>query len=384
MAMKKLFMISFTVTSIFFSLLYLLFAPTTVTMTSMIETLKTPILPFRPQQNLNSTLPRFAYLISASKGDTQKVKRLLRSIYHRSNHYLIHLDLEAPKSEHQEMARFVAGDPLFRPEGNVMLVGKPNLVTYRGPTMLATTLHAMALLLRCCRWDWFINLSASDYPLVTQDDLIYAFSELPNDLNFIQHTSRLGWKMNKRGKPVIIDPGLYSLNKSEIWWVIKQRSLPTAFKLFTGSAWTFLSRPFSEYCVIGYDNLPRTLLLYYTNFVSSPEGYFQTLICNSDEFRNTTVNHDLHYISWDNPPKQHPRNLGPKDFRKMVMSNRPFARKFKRNDPVLDKIDKELLKRKPRSKDGGAELRPGPGARRLRSLLMRLMLRKNFDKRQCR
>ncbi|XP_010549717.1 PREDICTED: beta-glucuronosyltransferase GlcAT14A isoform X2 [Tarenaya hassleriana] len=350
MAMKKLFMISFTVTSIFFSLLYLLFAPTTVTMTSMIETLKTPILPFRPQQNLNSTLPRFAYLISASKGDTQKVKRLLRSIYHRSNHYLIHLDLEAPKSEHQEMARFVAGDPLFRPEGNVMLVGKPNLVTYRGPTMLATTLHAMALLLRCCRWDWFINLSASDYPLVTQDDLIYAFSELPNDLNFIQHTSRLGWKMNKRGKPVIIDPGLYSLNKSEIWWVIKQRSLPTAFKLFTGSAWTFLSRPFSEYCVIG----------------------------------NTTVNHDLHYISWDNPPKQHPRNLGPKDFRKMVMSNRPFARKFKRNDPVLDKIDKELLKRKPRSKDGGAELRPGPGARRLRSLLMRLMLRKNFDKRQCR
>lgn len=26
-------------------------------------------------------------------------------------------------------------------------------------------------------------------------DLIYAFSELPRDLNFIQHTSRLGWKM---------------------------------------------------------------------------------------------------------------------------------------------------------------------------------------------
>lgn len=48
------------------------------------------------------------------------------------------------------------------------------------------------------------------------------------------------WKMhillirNKRAKPIIIDPGLYKLNKSEIWWVIKQRSLPTAFKLYTG------------------------------------------------------------------------------------------------------------------------------------------------------
>lgn len=39
---------------------------------------------------------------------------------------------------------------------------------------------------------------------------------------------------NKRGKPIIIDPGLYSTNKSELWWVIKQRTLPTAFKLYTG------------------------------------------------------------------------------------------------------------------------------------------------------
>lgn len=33
---------------------------------------------------------------------------------------------------------------------------------------------------------------------------------------------------------MIIDPGLYSLNKSEIWWIIKQRNLPTSFKLYTG------------------------------------------------------------------------------------------------------------------------------------------------------
>ncbi|KAA8516922.1 hypothetical protein F0562_017260 [Nyssa sinensis] len=63
--------------------------------------------------------------------------------------------------------------------------------------------------------------------------LIYAFSALPRDLNFIQHSSHLGWKQNKRGKPIIIDPGLHSLDKSEIWWVIKQRTLPTAFKLYT-------------------------------------------------------------------------------------------------------------------------------------------------------
>ncbi|KAK9006837.1 hypothetical protein V6N11_019168 [Hibiscus sabdariffa] len=271
-----------------------------------------PIATLNIVQKSNRTYPvTFAYLISASKGDTVKLERTLHALYHPGNRYLVHMDYEAPAREHEEIADFVSNHPVFSSVGNVYIVGKPNLVTYRGPTMLSTTLHAMSMLLRCCKWDWFINLSASDYPLVTQDDLIHAFSGLPKDLNFIQHTGQLGWKLNKRGKPIIIDPGLYSKNKSEIKWVIKQRALPNAFKLYTGSAWTVISRSFAEYSIVGWDNLPRTLLLYYTNFVSSPEGYFQTLICNSEEYKNTTVNHDLHYITWDNPPKQHPKSLGP-------------------------------------------------------------------------
>ncbi|CAA0809773.1 Core-2/I-branching beta-1-6-N-acetylglucosaminyltransferase family protein [Striga hermonthica] len=216
-------------------------------------------------------------------------------------------------------------------------------------------------------------------------------------MNFVQHNSHLGWKFNKRAKPILIDPGLYSVNKSQIFWVLKQRELPTAFKLYTGSAWTVLSRSFAEYTIVGWDNLPRTLLLYYTNFVSSPEFYFQTLICNSDEFKGTTVvNSDLHYISWDNPPKQHPRTLSLRDYRRMVSSNRPFARKFKQNDPVLGRIDRQLLNRGPRqfafggwcsddkdslsgNKCAGLKwdrygtLRPGPGSRRLRIALNKLI-----------
>lgn len=156
---------------------------------------------------------------------------------------------------------------------------------------------------------------------------------------------------------------------------------------------------------MGWDNLPRTLLLYYTNFVSTPEGYFQTVICNNKDYKNTTVNHDLHYISWDNPPKQHPRSLGLKDYRKMILSSRPFARKFKKNDPVLRRIDQELLKRHNgkfsyggwcSSNEGlqwsclGIEsenygvLKPGPGSRRLKTFLKRLLSSRNFQKQQCR
>ncbi|KAJ0974132.1 hypothetical protein J5N97_016097 [Dioscorea zingiberensis] len=363
-----------------------------------------PSNPFPSPHHPKSYPVSFAYLISASKGDVNRLKRTLTALYHPANHYLLHLDREASPEEHDKLSLFVSKHTVFKRFGNVWIIKKSNLVTYRGPTMLATTLHAMSILLKSFKWDWFINLSASDYPLITQDDLIHAFSNLPKHLNFIEHTSHLGWKINKRAKPIVIDPGLYGLNKSELLWVSKQRSLPTAFKLYTGSAWTVLSRSFAEYCILGWDNLPRTLLLYYTNFISSPEGYFQTVVCNSDEYKNTTVNHDLHYIAWDTPPKQHPLSLRVKDYRKLILSNAPFARKFKRNDPVLDKIDRELLqRRKGQFSYGGwcsggkkgrcsgsivedkmGEVRPGQGSRRLKALLTKLLSPRNFKRRQCR
>jgi len=82
------------------------------------------------------------------------------------------MDSGAPEAEHRDVVQHVAKDPVYGALGNVWVVEKRNLVTYKGPTMLSTTLHAMAMLLRTCQWDWFINLSASDYPLVTQDGTV--------------------------------------------------------------------------------------------------------------------------------------------------------------------------------------------------------------------
>lgn len=348
--------------------------------------------------------PRFAYLISGSTGDGDMLKRTLQALYHPCNSYVVHLDLESSPEERLDLQNYVKSQPLFTKFGNVRMITKANLVTYRGPTMVANTLHAAAILLReGGDWDWFINLSASDYPLVTQDDLLHAFSYLPRDLNFLDHTSNIGWKEYQRAKPIIIDPGLYMTKKADVFWVTQRRSVPTAFKLFTGSAWMALSRPFVDYCIWGWDNLPRTVLMYYANFLSSPEGYFHTVMCNAQEFRNTTVNHDLHFISWDNPPKQHPHILTIADMPRMIESNAPFARKFRHDDPVLDKIDANLLGRgqdmfvpggwcigsrkngsDPCSVAGNSTiLRPGPGAKRLENLISSLLSQENFRPRQC-
>ncbi|KAJ0977781.1 hypothetical protein J5N97_013255 [Dioscorea zingiberensis] len=351
-----------------------------------------------------TAVPRIAYLISGSAGDGSSIQRTLRALYHPGNRYAVHLDLESSPAERLELAAAIRGDPVYQRFGNVWVITRANLVTYRGPTMVANTLHAAAILLKeGGDWDWFINLSSSDYPLVTQDDLLFTLSSIPRHWNFIEHTSDMGWKETHRARPVIIDPGLYNLRKSEVFWVSQKRGVPTAFKLFTGSAWMMLTHQFVEFCLWGWDNLPRTVLMYYANFLSSPEGYFHTVICNADEFRNTTVNHDLHFISWDNPPKQHPHFLTLDDFQNMIDSNAPFARKFGRDDPVLDKIDKEILSRVPGGfVPGGwfdalkknttdhhytvgkvANLKPGPGAERLKRLVLGLLLQDNFDQKHC-
>jgi hypothetical protein len=114
--------------------------------------------------------PRLAYLLEGTKGDGLRMRRVLQAIYHPRNQYILHLDLEAPPRERIDLAMYVKGDPMFSQVGNVRVIAKGDLVTYKGPTMVACTLHAVAILLKeGLEWDWFINLSASDYPLMTQD-----------------------------------------------------------------------------------------------------------------------------------------------------------------------------------------------------------------------
>ncbi|XP_042054186.1 beta-glucuronosyltransferase GlcAT14C-like [Salvia splendens] len=290
-------------------------------------------------------LPRFAYFISGTSGDSARLRRLLLASYHPRNYYLLHLDLEASDSERLDLAKYVKSAPLIRSFRNVMVMGKGDLLIPKGPTEMASTLHAIALLLKQPkRWDWFVNLGASDYPLMPQDDLLHIFSYLPRDLNFIEHTSDFGWKEHQRARPIIIDPGLYHSKKFGVFWAKEKRSLPASFKLFTGSAWVVLSRPFLEFCIWGWDNLPRTLLMYYTNFLSASEGYFHTVMCNHKHYQNTTVNHDLHFIKWEDTRREQPVNLTLDDFERMVESGAPFAHKIG-SDTVLNKIDRVLLRR---------------------------------------
>ncbi|KAJ8769491.1 hypothetical protein K2173_012751 [Erythroxylum novogranatense] len=290
--------------------------------------------------------PSFAYYISGGRGDADRMRRLLLAVYHPRNRYLLHLNIDASDDERSKLIRAVNQVPAISTFANVDVIGKPSRINYMGSSNIASILRAVAILLKLDPgWNWFVVLSATDYPLLTQDDLSHVFSSVSRDLNFIDHTGDLGWKESQRFHPIVVDPALYLARRSQIFHATEKRPTPDAFKVFTGSPWVILSRSFLEFCILGWDNLPRALLMYFNNAVLSEESYFHSVICNAPEYKNTTVNNDLRYMVWDNPPKMEPLFLNISDYDLMVQSGAAFARQFEKDDPVLDMVDEEILQR---------------------------------------
>ncbi|TYI06201.1 hypothetical protein ES332_A10G141400v1 [Gossypium tomentosum] len=292
--------------SFFFSLLFILslLSASTSASQSLLTIRRDPSLfPNRPVSltkiPYGPTPPSIAYLISGSAGDSARIIRLLLATYHPRNHYLLHLDLSAPQTERDRLAVTIHSVPIFRAAQNVDVIGKANYAYQRGSSTVTSTLHSASILLRLSsKWDWFISLSAGDYPLVTQDDLLHILSYLPKNLNFVNHSSYIGWKESKRLKPIIVDTGHYLLEKDEIFYVTQKRVLPNSFRLFSGSAFTMLTRSFIEFCILGTDNFPRTLLMYLANMPYSFTNYFPTILCYS-KFKSTVINHNLQYVAFN-------------------------------------------------------------------------------------
>ncbi|KAF5739220.1 xylosyltransferase 1-like [Tripterygium wilfordii] len=297
----------------------------------------------------NGYPPVLAYWICGTNGESKRMLRLLKAIYHPRNEYLLELDADASEQERAELLVSVQSENVFRSFGNVDVVGRSSGINKMGSSSLAAALHASALLLKISpHWDWFIILGTSDYPLITQDDLLHALTFLPRDLNFIDYnTDKTARNEENKINQIVIDPTLYLQKNSPLFYAVEKRPTPDAFSIFAGSPWVILTRDFVEYCVHGWDNLPRKLLMYFSNVEYPLESYFHTVLCNTIEYQNRTISNNLRYVIEDGTSSQ---VLDMSRYDEVVANGAAFARPVLQeanDDLLINQIDKNILNRAP-------------------------------------
>ncbi len=257
-----------------------------------------------------------AYLILVHRYPGQ-FKRLFRAIFHPANYYLVHVDKRSGVGLQTEIQDFLSGFP------NASLL-KSESTLWGGYSLVDAELRGIKKLLKMgLKWEFFINLSAQDFPLKSQtyiqDFLIRNigkdFIKVANQSKFRPDTlSRIENYVTESGDSILSTP-------------ILKRPYLRGVTPYIGNQWMILSRKFCEF--VSYSPEVERFKRFYRHTFISDEGFFQTVIMNTN-YKATIVNDDKRTIVWVpvGTIKLRPRDFTSKDAEFLLASQGLFARKF--------------------------------------------------------
>lgn len=295
---------------------------------------------------------KLAFFLQISPSTVEFLPRLLKSLWEDVNVYAIHIDTKVTEKHFASIKdNIYRQNPLYK--SNVYFMRRES-ISYRGVSMTLNTVNGMKFLYDLDQhWDFFINLSGSDYPLLKPKIQRILLSFAYRSANFFCYFRKEEWNSesnHRLERNVFIDYSLTFSNNASTIKRLKtatkiQRSFP--FPITKAEAWMINSRSFVEYVISSSD--ARKLLLSFATSSSSPEHYFSTLAYNSD-FNSTIVPSCLRKVFWSWEGHKvsggHPLNVddivdSPKKLNEIVRKSRAFyIRKFKRPDsPLLDQVD---------------------------------------------
>ncbi|CAM9652109.1 unnamed protein product [Ectocarpus sp. 6 AP-2014] len=290
---------------------------------------------------LRGTRPaRFAFLIMAhGPTDVELLRRNLPWLYSPLNFFLIHMDRKSSDKDRADVLELLHG------LDNARMLEPAQSVSWGGYSITLTALFGLSTLVEWSRdWDYFINLSATDFPLLSSAEMGVAMgSFVESRMNFVTGSAMME---QNRAELYVDDQGLYRVNETRRAAqpflqrrqsgppVRVERPLPNLFTLFKGEFWVALHRDFCEYVHESPDNVARSLQAYFAKFRISDESFFQTTLCHPAAPSAFPVHNDnLRLVNWPyfDPETEwvlHPDPVQSKHVTKLMKSGALFARKF--------------------------------------------------------
>lgn len=262
-----------------------------------------------------------AYLILVHRYPNQ-FKRLFKSIYHPDNHYLIHVDKRSGIELQTEIQNFLADF------SNATLL-KSEKAIWGGYSLVDAELRGIKELLNMGKqWKFFINLSAQDFPLKSQDYIHNFLSHnIGKDFLKVSNQFKVRPDTMHRVEDYVTESGDEIISEP-----IVKRPFLRGVTPYIGNQWMILSRQFCEFVT----NSPEVdrFKEFYKNTLIADEGFFQTVIMNTS-YKSVIVNDDKRTIDWIpmGTIKLRPRDFTIHDANFLMSNQDLFARKF---DETID------------------------------------------------
>uniref|UniRef100_A0A3Q3Q4T8 Xylosyltransferase 1 n=1 Tax=Monopterus albus TaxID=43700 RepID=A0A3Q3Q4T8_MONAL len=292
---------------------------------------------------------RIAFVLVVHGRASRQFQRLFKAIYHTSHYYYIHVD-QRSNYLHRQVHALAAQYP-----NNVRVTPWRMATIWGGASLLTMYLRSMAdlLAMRDWSWDFFINLSAADYPIRTNNQLV-AFLSKYRDMNFIKSHGRDNARfIRKQG----LDRLFYECDTH--MWRLGDRKIPEGISVDGGSDWFLLNRMFVEYVINSKDDLVTNMKRFYAYTLLPAESFFHTVLENS-AYCESMVDNNLRITNWNRKlgckcQYKHivdwcgcsPNDFKPADFHRFQQTVRPtfFARKFEAsvNQEIVNQLDTYLF-----------------------------------------
>ncbi|XP_044275945.1 xylosyltransferase 2 isoform X2 [Varanus komodoensis] len=290
---------------------------------------------------------RIAFMLVVHGRAIRQLKRLIKAVYHQQHFFYIHVDKRSTYL-HREVVELAQHYP------NIRVTPWRMVTIWGGASLLKMYLRSMKDLLEVEDWNWdyFINLSATDYPTRTNEELVMFLSKY-RDKNFLKSHGRDNARFIKKQG---LDRLFHECDSH--MWRLGERQIPEGIVVDGGSDWFALTRRFVEYVVYTSDQLVSQLRQFYTYTLLPAESFFHTVLENSHACE-TLVDNNLRVTNWNRKlgckcQYKHivdwcgcsPNDFKPQDFLRLQQLSRPtfFARKFEStiNQEVLEILDSHL------------------------------------------
>lgn len=294
----------------------------------------------RKAKNRKDSNFKVAFLILAHKNPSQIVT-FVNALDCENTTFFIHINKESDIIDHSVLKKIKNKD-------NVFFIEKREKVTKGGYSMVAATLLLLNECLKKDKYDYISLHSGQDLPIKNKYEIL-DFLKKNKGNEFVRFTKipRKGWGIGD------------GLHRIEYYWFIDEFRFDKSYKLYEkqkelnikrkyfediqpygGSLWSTITGECAQF-IIDYVNKNKSFCDYYKYTLYPDEGIFHTIILNS-HFKDKVINNNLRYIDWQSGP-QKPRILTKNDYKKLITSDKLFARKFDIN--VDNKIIKKITNR---------------------------------------